>query len=107
MSEIQVLSRTQRIIVDPLTSAIRVVYAGPVGPGGLPGTAAGGHGAEGIIPSPLLVWTMPHDLGFKPSGWLFWDENDNLIEPEDVSDITTAVALATFIRPVAGRWAAS
>lgn len=34
MSGITVISSTQRIVVDPFSSAVAVVNAGPVGPGG-------------------------------------------------------------------------
>lgn len=37
MSEIRVLSRTQRIVVDQGTSEVSVVNAGPVGPPGVEG----------------------------------------------------------------------
>lgn len=34
MSEINVISRTQRIVVDPFSSAVAVISAGPMGPAG-------------------------------------------------------------------------
>lgn len=34
MSEINVISRTQRIIVDPASSSVAVINVGPAGPGG-------------------------------------------------------------------------
>jgi hypothetical protein len=34
MSEINVLSSTQKIIVDPASSSVAVINAGPIGPGG-------------------------------------------------------------------------
>lgn len=70
MAEIDVLSRTQKIIVDSRTS-IRVVDAGPVGPRG----ATGATGAPGAASStfmhvqnaPATTWEVQHDLGFYPS----------------------------------------
>jgi hypothetical protein len=37
MSEINVVSTTQRIVVDPFSSAVAVINAGPMGPAGPPG----------------------------------------------------------------------
>ena len=34
MSEINVINRTQKIIVDPASSSVAIINAGPVGPGG-------------------------------------------------------------------------
>ena len=34
MSDINVISRTQRIIVDPASSSVAVISVGPMGPGG-------------------------------------------------------------------------
>lgn len=40
MSDIRVLARTQRLVLDPATQAISVINAGPIGPRGL-GTGGG------------------------------------------------------------------
>lgn len=37
MSEINVISRTQQIIVDPASGSVAVINAGPIGPTGAPG----------------------------------------------------------------------
>jgi hypothetical protein len=47
MSEINVVSRTQRIIVDPASSSVSVINAGPQGPGG-PAGAPGGVTLEEV-----------------------------------------------------------
>jgi hypothetical protein len=39
MSEINVVSTTQRIVVDPFSSAVAVINTGPMGPAGPPGQA--------------------------------------------------------------------
>jgi len=41
MSEINVLSRTQRIIVNPTSRAVSVINSGPQGPPGVPGSPGG------------------------------------------------------------------
>lgn len=40
MSEINVISRTQTIIVDPASSSVAVINAGPMGPAGPPGVVS-------------------------------------------------------------------
>lgn len=51
--EINVVSRTQHIIVDPASSAIAIINAGPPGPGG-----PGGEVGSGItLPPPLAAGT--------------------------------------------------
>lgn len=85
MGEIDVLSGTQRIIVSG-PETVRVVSAGPPGPpgiGGSPGPTgptgpAGPTGPGGGDPtilsyrhvqsSALPIWTIHHDLGYKPGG---------------------------------------
>ena len=41
MSDINVISFTQKIVVDPFSSSVAVINAGPVGPPGAQGVAAG------------------------------------------------------------------
>lgn len=41
MTDINVVSKTQKIIVDPASSSVSVINAGPIGPGG-------SDGADGI-----------------------------------------------------------
>jgi hypothetical protein len=108
-----VVSSTQRIVVEDRavsvvnpTNGVRVVQAGPVGPTGLTPPAQV-LAAEGVVPSPLLVWVMNHDLDFKPSGWLFFNELDEPMSPGQVTDVTETVATATWMTPVSGRWQAS
>lgn len=74
MSEIEVLSRTQKIIVSA-TRSVRIVGAGPVGPRGLtgaPGSATNvsyRHSQD----SPLQVWLVVHNLGYEPAGILAYE----------------------------------
>ena len=46
--EINVISRTQVIVVEPTTSSVAVINAGPVGPVGPGGGAAGPQGPQGL-----------------------------------------------------------
>ena len=46
MSNITVLSRTQRVIVDPATSSVSVILAGPAGPPGTPGSGVAVKGSD-------------------------------------------------------------
>lgn len=76
MGNIQVLSKTQRIVVDPATKAISIVNAGPPGPPGvdgapgLPGANAGrrwyGEGLPGTVvgaaPGDEYLDTLTGDL---------------------------------------------
>lgn len=47
MTDIKVVSRTQRIIVNPATHSVSVINAGPMGPGGIQGIQ-GPQGLQGI-----------------------------------------------------------
>jgi hypothetical protein len=50
---VQVLSATQRIVVDPATSSVSVVNAGPVGPPGASGAFSD------AVRSETIVWLTP------------------------------------------------
>ena len=84
MSTIEVLSRTQRIIVES-PSSIRIVSAGPVGPQGAkgdtgdpgpkgdkgdqgdPGTGGAGTYFVHVQTTPASTWTFNHGLGMFPA----------------------------------------
>lgn len=74
IQHIEVLSSTQMIIVNPITSEVSVVLAGPPGP----------PGPEPVLPptsyvhiqgAASLVWTIHHNLGFKPNVTCFEDDD--------------------------------
>ena len=48
-SDINVISRTQHIIVDPASSAVVAINAGPIGPGGPAGQAGPPGGLTGQV----------------------------------------------------------
>jgi hypothetical protein len=61
MTNIKVNSQTQKIIVNPATSSVSVINAGPMGPGGVGGGSGGGGSGSfylvnstDVIPSPEL-----------------------------------------------------
>jgi hypothetical protein len=83
-------SKSQRIVVDPVTnttivvsvpaiqnlkleqgsSSISVINAGPVGPSGPPGPGGSGSGGAGYNhtqSTAALTWVINHNLGYKPS----------------------------------------
>jgi hypothetical protein len=55
MTNLQVILSTQRIIVDPPTLAVSIVYAGPVGPPG-PQGLAGVHAGSTPPPDTTILW---------------------------------------------------
>ena len=63
MSEITVVSRTQRILAHT-PSTVTVVNAGPQGPQGLGGSAASYEHIQTVVSN---SWVFNHNLGFKPS----------------------------------------
>lgn len=63
MSNIAVLSRTQRIVVSA-PDHISVINAGPQGPAGLGGNAASYEHTQAVAST---SWVINHGLGFKPS----------------------------------------
>ena len=62
MNEVQVLSRTQRIIIDS-TASVTIVNAGPPGPPGINGQpgATGGHRYYGEGPPGTIVGATLND----------------------------------------------
>jgi hypothetical protein len=85
MSNVEVISQTQvvtvspitqtlnvntvtgtAVVVNPSTPSVTVVNAGPVGPRGFSG-GGGSAGYDHIQNSALDLWTINHNLGYKPS----------------------------------------
>ena len=63
--DVVVVISTQRIVLDPVTEAVTIVDAGPVGP---PGFAANGtdyYDHEQTVAS--TSWVANHNLGFYPN----------------------------------------
>lgn len=61
MSTINVLSRTQKIIVDPASSQVTVINAGPIGPGGPAGVSGTVEGLDAAIQAHVDD-TTPHPV---------------------------------------------
>lgn len=77
MTEVNTTSRTQRIIVDPASYAVSIIYAGapgppgpagPEGPQGPPGTAGPQVIAyRHVQTTPSVQWNITHNLEFRPN----------------------------------------
>lgn len=59
--ELNVISRTQTIFVDPVSGSVSIINAGPIGPVGLTGPT-GPTGADGGLTTVLLNITTPITL---------------------------------------------
>lgn len=71
---IEVLSATQVIDVHPVTAEVSIVLGGPVGPPGpplSPASASYFH-TQGAA---SYVWTIHHNLGFRPNISCFEDDD--------------------------------
>jgi len=82
-------------VVATSAVAVEVATAGPQGP---PGESAQGYTHNQVTPS--ATWTMPHNLGFKPSVELL-NAGSQEIEG-DVVHVSQNVTVAYFTTPVAG-----
>lgn len=67
MKNIKVLSSAQRIIVNPQTNAVSVIYSGPPGPPGPPGASGAPVSFVHNQVSASSSWLIDHDLGFYPN----------------------------------------
>jgi hypothetical protein len=72
MSDIKVISRTQKIIVNPATSSVSVINAGPQGPPGKMVTVQGSVANAAALPIDLVY----ADVG---KGWITLDDGHLLI----------------------------
>lgn len=76
MGELEVLSRTQRIVVENHSAEvivdqirpIKIVNSGTVGPRGFPGLALSNVSYRHTQTVQLYVWLVVHNLGYKPAG---------------------------------------
>lgn len=59
--------KTQRIVVNPVSSAISVVTAGPIGPPGPPGSNGSAIAYVHTQVTPASSWVINHNLGFHPN----------------------------------------
>ena len=82
-------------VVTATASTVQVATEGPQGP---PGAAAQGYIHTQSTPS--ATWTMPHNLGFKPSVELL-NVGSQEIEG-DVVHTSQNVCIAYFTTPIAG-----
>lgn len=117
--EINVLSRSQTIVVEPPSSAVSVINAGPAGPGGGatgPAGPVGPQGPEGvpgppgpegpsgvgyrhIQTSPSTIWTVNHGLTYPTV--VVVDSAGEIIVPE-VDYTSPSQVVLTFSAAVSG-----
>jgi hypothetical protein len=62
---VSVVSSTQIINVDPITSSVSIINAGP------PGPAGSSAGYDHTQSSDSALWVINHNLGYKPSVQIF------------------------------------
>lgn len=62
---IEVLARTQRIVVDPSDQSVAIVNAGPQGPPGAGGGITNSFFYTQV--DPASSWVINHNLGFRPN----------------------------------------
>lgn len=67
VEELLVSSRTERIIVNPETRSVAIVYAGPIGPRGFDGFGGLPEFFEYSQVTPSTSWLINHNLGYKPN----------------------------------------
>jgi hypothetical protein len=87
----------QVVEIDRPTQAavVEVIHPGPQGP---PGEVANSYTHSQPVPSP--TWTMPHNLGFRPSVELL-NSGGQEIEG-DILHLSENVCIAYFNQPIAG-----
>lgn len=97
MNQIILNPAQQSIVVNPITSEITVVLAGPQGPPGIVSTNSHFHTQEDLSSS----WVINHNLGFRPNITIEEaDTGDELIASE-IHHSTNQVELQ-FNTPRAG-----
>lgn len=91
---IELVQETQTLVVNPSTGAVTVVSSGPVGPRGT------GSGYSHTQASASDIWTINHNLGYRPSAQTF---NVGGIEVlGEVQHISSNQLTVTFNTAIAG-----
>lgn len=96
---IEVLARTQRIVVDPSTSAVSVINAGPQGPPGIGGGSTNSYTHTQV--ETASSWVINHYLGFKPNITVEEADTGHVVECAEIHHSTIQVELQ-FNTPRAG-----
>lgn len=109
--EIEQLAAPPQVIIEQSVHEVeisRLGERGPAGPPGQPGTPGEpGEDAKDVAythdqtNAPSIVWTVQHNLGYKPGGIIVEDMNNLEIEPR-VVHMNVNVLLLTFHEPTAG-----
>ena len=66
-STVSVETKTQRIVVNPATSAVAIHNAGPMGPPGPPGSNGSAIAYDYVQSTPSSSWVINHNLGYHPN----------------------------------------
>ena len=113
MSNVEVISQTQvvtvspitqtlnvntvtgtAVVVNPSTPSVTVVNAGPVGPAG------SGAGYNHTQTAALSIWTINHNLGYKPSVQIFTTGGLEMIA--EIQHVSINQVTVTFNNAVTG-----
>lgn len=116
MSNVEVISQTQvvtvspitqtlnvntvtgtAVVVNPSTPSVTVVNAGPVGPAGSGGSGAGYNHTQTAA---LSIWTINHNLGYKPSVQIFTTGGLEMLA--EIQHISINQVTVTFNNAVTG-----
>lgn len=89
------------VVREPETSVLSFAEQGPPGPPGPRGPAGSGSGYAHVQASPAAVWTVRHNLGFRPGGVLAYDTDGEPIQGK-VRHLNENVTLIEFFTSVAG-----
>lgn len=85
------------------TSPVNLVVSASIGERGQtgpPGPSGGNHIHTQANAS--TVWLIQHNFGYRPAGFLFYDDLGNPIGAI-VTHLNDNVAVATFLRPYSGK----
>jgi len=64
-ADLIITNSTQRIVVDPATSSVTLVLAGPPGPPGPAGPSGTAYKHDQLVAA--IQWTVNHNLGYQPN----------------------------------------
>lgn len=93
MSDILVISSTQRIVVNPASGSISVINAGPMGP-------TGARGLDGAAGTEVYVGPSAPPAPFD--GELWWDTDDASLAVDTIAASVLAADIAFTSKYVAG-----
>lgn len=99
VSQLKLISKVQQIIVDPITTSISVINAGPQGPPGSGGGATNSYFHTQVAET--SSWLINHNLGFRPNITVQEAVTGRMIMCSEIHHSTSQVELQ-FNTPRAG-----